>query len=310
MSRGVYATPTYRLPKTLFSVEDKVTKVQERSSYQNIGYEGHQSLVAQKWSEGDLEFPIFDRSFGVILASLIGVPTTSAPASGVYTHTFVLQNDNQHPSMTIAVEEGGIVESAYRLSMIDKLEIKVVPDDMVTCKVSFLGKKSADWTVTMPARIEENKWLGRHLQFKIATLASGLAATTKIPLKSLTLRFEKRLKMDSVNGTVEPVDILNQAFSIEGDIELNLEDKTYKAFMLDGSYRAVRINLVGTTVIGSGTGTPEFLLDLSRVSFDGWESDEKNDEIATQKLTFKALYDVTNANIINSCTLKNTATSY
>jgi hypothetical protein len=309
-TRGTFATPTYRLPKSKFSVEDKVVKVNERGSYANIGYEGNQSLVAQKWAEGDIEFPIFDRSFGVILAALLGVPTTSAPASGVYTHTFALQNDNQHPSVSIAVEEGGIAEMAFRLAMIETLEITYKPDELVTCKVTFMGKRSADWNVTMPAAIAENKFVGRHLQFKIAADTASLTAATKIPLKSLTLRFEKRLRMDSVLGTVDPVDFLNQAFSVEGDVELNLEDKTYRGYMLAGTYKAVRVDLVGDTIIGSGTGVPGLTFDFSRVHFDKWESDEPNDEIAAQSFTFKALYDITNANIINSCTLKNTATSY
>src|SRR3972149_9710146 len=95
-SRGTFVTPTYRLPKTVFSVEDKVTKVNERASYNNIGFEGNQSLVAQKWAEGDIEFPIFDRSFGLILYSLLGTFSTAGPTDSVYTHTFSLQNDNQH----------------------------------------------------------------------------------------------------------------------------------------------------------------------------------------------------------------------
>jgi hypothetical protein len=309
-SRGTFVTPAYRVPKTAITIEDKVAKVNTRASFNNIGYEGDQALVAQKWAEGDLECPLFDRSFGVILCALLGVPTTSAPASGVYTHTFALQNDNQHPSLSIVVAESTISAVAFRLAMIETLELTFQPDQQVMVKVTFMSKRSADWTITWPSIISENKFIGRDLNFKMATLTSGLAAASNIPLRSLTLKFAKRLRMDSVLGTVDPQDFINQAFSIEGDIELNLEDKTYKALMMDGSYRAVRINLVGQTIIGSGSGTPEFLLDLSRVHFEAWESSRPNDEIASQKLTFKALYDVTNANIINSCTLKNTATSY
>lgn len=309
-TRGTFVTPTYRLPKTAITFEDKVLKVNSRASFNNIGFEGDQSLVAQKWAEGDIDFPLFDRSFGLILAGLLGVPTTTGPVDSLYTHTYALQNDNQHPSLSIAVTESDISEMAFRLAMIESVEITFVPDDQVMVKVVFMSKRSADWNFTMPAHIAENKFVGRHLHFKLATAVAGLDAASDIPLKSLTLRFEKRLRMDSVLGTVEPADILNQAFSIEGDIELNLEDKTYKALEIDGSYRAARIDLVNTDILIGAASNPAFRIDLSRVHFEGWESDRPNDEIASQVLTFKALYSLTNSNIINACYIKNIATSY
>lgn len=309
-SRGTYVTPSYWLPKVSLTVEDKVAKVNERSSYGSIGYEGNQSLVAQKWAEGDIEFPVFDRSFGVILYALLGTVSTSAPSNGVYTHTFTLQNDNSHDSLSLSVVESTISEMAFRLAMIESLQLSVVPDGQLMASATFMSRRSADWNVASPAYVAENKFVGRHLNFKLATLTTGLDAAATIPLRSLTIRFEKRLRMDSVLGTVDPADFLNQAISIEGDLELNLEDKTYKALMLDGSYRAARIDFVGDTVIGSGSGTPEFRIDLSRVHFEAWESDRPNDEISSQKITFKALYDITNGNIINNCYLKNTNSSY
>lgn len=310
-TRGTFATPTYWIPKTLISVEDKVTKVNTKASYGNIGGEGNQALVAQKWAEGDFEFPILDRSFGLILYSLLGTLSTSGPVSSVYTHTFTLQNDNQHDSLSISVIEAGIAEMAFRLAMIESMEITIVPDNVVTCRVTFMSKRSADWNHGATSYIAENKFLGRHLTFKLATLTSGLSGASNIPMRSLTIRFIKNLRMDSVLGTVDPADFLNQAFSIEGDMTLNLTDKTYRALMLDGSYRAMSINLKNTdVVIGGGTENPEFNLDLSRVHFEGWESERPNDEIASQTLSFKALHDITNGNIINSCYLKNTASSY
>lgn len=310
-SRGTGVVPAYYLPRTVFTVEDKVTKVNERSSYGNIGYEGNDAPVALKWAEGDIELPLFDRSFGLFLYALLGSLSTSGPSDSLYTHTFSLAQNSQHQSLTIAVKEQGLSTSMlFQLAMIEKLEINIVPDEIVTCRVTFMSKRSKDYSFSNASVIAENKFIGRHLTFKLASLTSGLTAASNIPLKKLTLRFEKRLKTDFVLGTVDPEDILNQAFSIEGDLELNLEDKTYRALMLDGSYRAVRIDLTNTDALIGVSSRPQFTLDLSRVHFDAWESDRPNDEISMQKLTFKALYDITNGNIINSCTLKNAASSY
>ena len=51
-------------------------------------------------------------------------------------------------------------------------------------------------------------------------------------------------KFDSVLGTVEPEDILGQQFSVEGSLELNKEDETYRNYMLGGTYRAMDISFV------------------------------------------------------------------
>jgi hypothetical protein len=193
----------------------------------------------------------------------------------------------------------------YKLAMIESMEMTITPEEVVKLAVTFMAKQGvgSSHTVTYSA---ENKFMGRHLTFKLATLTSGLGAASAISIKKLVLKFEKRLKMDSVLGTVEPIDFLNQAFSIEGDVEMDLEDRTYRDLMMNGSYRAVRIDLTnGDVVIGSGSDNPQFTLDLSRVDFEAWEPARPNDEVSTQSFTFKALYDLTNGNIINSCTLTN-----
>lgn len=311
-SRGTGVVPSFWVPKVSFTVEDKVTKANTRAGYGVIGYEGNQALPALKWAQGDLECPIYDINFGLILYALFGTLNTSGPTNGVYTHTLTIANTNQHQSLTIGVKEGGISTSMlFRLAMIDKLEMTIVPDQVVTIKVSFLSKRSADWTISAASYTAQNKFIGRHLTFKIASLTSGLGAATQSSVKKLTLRFDKRVKVDHVLGTADPEDILNQAMSIEGDLELNLEDKSWRTLMTAGTYNAIRIDLTNTDVtIGSGSGNPQFTLDLSRCHFEAWESNRPNDEISSQKLTFKALYDITNGNIVNSCTLKNTQSSY
>lgn len=310
-SRGTAVVPAFYVPKMAFSVEDRVTKAVSRANYGNIGFEGNQALVAQKWAEGELEMPIFDKMFGLLLYNLLGSLSTSGPSDSAYTHTFSLANSSQHQSLTIAVKEQGLSTSMlFALSMIDKMEITMMPDAVVTVKVTFMSRRSKDYTFSNASVTAENKFLGRHLIFKLATLTSGLSAASAISLKKLVLRFEKRLRNDFVLGTVDAEDVLNQAFSLEADLEMNLEDKTYRALMLDGSYRAARINLINTDVLIGASSRPEFLLDLSRCHFEAWESDRPNDEISSQKVTMKALYDVTNANIINNCYLKNAQASY
>lgn len=308
-SRGAGAAAAFWLPKANVTVEDKVLKARSRPNYGVIGYEGNQAVKVQEWAEGAIEMDLWDKSFGLILLSLLGTVNTTGPSDSLYTHTYTLQNDDQHDSLAISVKEATVADLMFKLAMIDSMQMTIVPEDVVKLVINFMAKRSVGSSNT-PAYVAENPFAGRHLTFKLATLTSGLAAASNIPVKRLVLNFNKRLKMDSVTGTVEPVDFFNQAFSIDGEVELTLENRTYRDLMVNGTYNAVRIDLLNEQALVGVTSNPQFTLDLSRVDFEEWESQRPNDDIALQTFAFHANYDLTNGNIINSCTLKNGQSAY
>lgn len=308
-SRGVGLSPTFWLPKINFTVDDKAMKAASRESYGSIGMDGNQALVAKQWAEGDLEMDMEDKSFGLLLYALLGGKSVSGPTDSAYTHTFTLSNTNQHQSLAISVKESSLSQLMYKLAMIDKLVMTITPDEPVNIQVSFMAKKGVTTTQTV-TYASGNKFLGRDLVFKLATLTSGLSAASTIPLKKLTLTFTKNLVLDHNTGTVQPQDILNQGFRIAGEVELDYQDRTYADLMSNGSYRAVRVVLTNARALIGATSVPTFTIDLSRCEFNSWESQFPNDDIARQKFQFTALYDVTNGNIINSCTLVNAQASY
>lgn len=305
-TRGTGVAPAFWIPKSVVSFDDKVSKSRSTLSYGTIDAFGYDSLVAQKWAEGAIEGDILDKSFGLLLYAAFGT-CNSAVFSGAYKHTFSVEATNQHDSLSIHIDEpnGDLI---FELAMLESLELNCVPDDVVKFVASFKSKSSqAD--VGAATYSAENKFLGRHLVFKVATDTSGLAAATAISLKSLKLKIEKNLIMDQVLGTVQPEDIMNKQFGISGEIVLNYDARTYANYMLDGSYKAVRINLINSDIT-IGTTNPSFLLDLSRVDFDAWEVKRENDEIMTEKITFRALYDITNGNAVNLVELVNATASY
>ena len=305
-NRGVGVAAAYWLPLAVLSYDDKVTKIRSALSFGTINQFGNQSLVAQKWAEGSIESDIFDKSFGLILLATLGT-VSSGSFNSVYKHTFSLQNDNQHDSLTLHIDEPG-ADLVFELAMIEKMELTFLPNDTVKFKIDFKSKSSSG-SVESAVFTAENKFLGRHLAFKIASLTSGLTAATAISLKSLKLTFTKNLVLDQTLGTVQPEDILNRAFNITGELMLDYEDRTYANLMLDGTYRAMRIDLVNSDIT-IGSTNPAFRIDLSRVDFDAWEPTRENDEIVNQKITFNALWDITNGNVINDCYLVNEQASY
>jgi hypothetical protein len=309
-SRGGGITPTYWLPKINFTIENKTIKARSRQNYGVIGMDGNQAIPAKVWAEGSLEMDMHDKSFGLLLLALLGAETPSGPTDSAYTHTYTLANTNTHQSLAITAKESSLSTQMFKLAMIKSMTLELTPEAPVKVTVDFQAKKGVDAVVPSATYVVENKFLGRDLAFKIAALTGNLAAATAIPVKKLTLKIEKNTMLDHSLGTVQPQDILNQGFRITGDVELDYQDRTYVDYMTNGTYKAVRIALTNSRTLIGATSVPVFTLDLSRVEFDAWESAAANDAIMTQKFTFTALYDITNGNIINSCTLVNAVATY
>ena len=303
--RGTGVAPTYWLNATAFSHKDVVVKANSEATTGGI-WGGDQSLVARKMAEGDIEVEMDDNSFGLILLATLG-DVSSAVFGGANKHTYTLQNDAQHPSLSISTDDP-INEQIFEFGMIDSLSMEFLPEEIVKYTVAFKSKNAADSSVT-PAFAAANKFLGRQLEIKVASLASGLTAASKVQVSRAAITFEKNTDFYNVVGSVQPEDIYNKRFNVTGELELSYEDDTFRDFMNDGSYQALRFDLVNSDVT-IGTTNPSFRIDLSRVEFEGWEPAYPLDDLVTQTITFSALYDYTNGDLINDLYLINKVTSY
>lgn len=309
-TRGVGVAPTFKVPKVLFDHDLKATTVVNQAGYGGI-WEGNQGLVATKWAEGVLETEFYSRSMGVFLYALLGSLSTSGPSDSAYTHTFSLQNDILHDSLSLFATDPNKTEQ-FEMSMIESMEITIVPDDLVKVSIEFASKPPTDTSEPVGVSyVAESKFLGRHASVKLAALTGDLAAASKLSgVKEFTIRIAKNLQKNFVLGTVSPEDINNRKFEITGTITMDFTADTYRDFFEAGTYRALRLNLNNVDALIGATSTPQFTLDLSRIFIEAWEREIPIDEIATETLTFRALYDLTNGNVINSCTLVNNTASY
>lgn len=304
--RGTGVAPSLWLNATAFSYLDKVVKVRTNAGYGGI-WGGDQALVAQKWADGEIEVEMGDQSFGAIMIATLGTISTAAYL-GAYKHTFTLQNDNAHDSLSIHTKDP-IGDLIFELSMVESLTIEMIPEDLVKYTVAFKSKPSQASSSTV-SYVAENKFLGRHAKLYIENATGDLGSSEDICVKRISLVFTKNLEDNYCLGTVQPTDIMNKIFTITGEIELNYETRTYRDYMLDGDYKAMRIDIINTDVT-IGTTNPSFRIDLSKVDFDEWDSDHSLDDIVTQTINFTALYDLdTNDNIINDCYLINEKDDY
>lgn len=301
-TRGTPVNPTFWIPYTTMSFKDTVEEAREEQGMGVIA-DGDSKYVVLKMGEGDVEAQIYDKALGVILTGVMGAVPSSA-GGNPYTHTYTLANTNQHKSLSLYWTDPDRSDM-YALSMIDNFEISVEPTGIVEYTIGFKSKVGKDWTAqTSNYTSLGSKFLHQHLSFKVAAVVGDLAAATAISLKNLKLTINKNTVFDSVMGTVEPEDILNQQLSVEGEIELNLEDDTWRDYMVNGTYRAMEIKLYKDA-------NSSLTLQFPRVDFSGWEPDYSLNDISKQKINFKANYDAANAlDIISTCSLINTTASY
>lgn len=304
-TRGTLVAPTFWLPKTNFTVDDKVAKARFNGNY-GVLAGGDDALVAQKWSEGDIEYEIGDKTVALILYALFG-SLSSASFNSAYKHTLTVGNTVQHQSLSLMVNDpigaasGDNETVAFARAMINSFELNVGLGDLARSITNFMAMPHTDYTRQTPSYTAENKFAHQHLVFKVANDTSGLDAAAKINLQNLTLRVNKNTIRENALGTVQPVDILNRKIEISGTIQLTYEDRTYRDYMLNGTKKAVRIALVNSDVT-IGSTNPQIQIDLPIVDFSEWEPAAGLDEVASQEINFTALYDVTNSVLIGANT--------
>lgn len=301
-TRGTAVSPTYWLPFVTMSFKDTIESAREEQGMGKIA-DSDSFYVTMRMGEGEIESQLYDAALGYILTSLLGaVPVTTG--ANPYTHTFTLSQTNQAKTLSLYWTDP---DRSYMFpnAVVDSLQMSVEPSGIVSWTVGFKTKGSKDWAAQTPNfTAVGNKFLHQHLQFRLASAIGGLSGATPISLKSLELTISRNTIFDNVIGTVEPEDILSQQISVEGSINLNLEDDTYRNYMLANTYRAAEIKLLRST-------SSSLTLQLPRVDFSEWEPDYTLNEIAKQSINLKANYDVANAlDIISTATLINTKVSY
>lgn len=301
-TRGVVPSTLFWLPFSKMSFDDKTVTVREKQGLGKIA-DGDSSYVTQLNAEGDVESEVYDKALGCLLTGVFGANSTPS-GGGPYTHTYTLTNTNQHQSLSVVYQDPDQTK-VFPNAMIDNWKMTVDQNGIVQHAFGFKSKVSRDWsTLTANYTSLGSKFLHQHLSFKLASTIGGLSAATGISLKKLEVEIKKNAMFDSVLGTVEPEDVLNQQLSVDINFELLKTDDTYRQLELAGTYKAMEIKLTN--------GASSILtLQLPRVSFDKWEQDRKLDDIVSQKITGHGNYDAANAlDIISTITLVNQQASY
>lgn len=300
--RGTPVTPAYWIPNAKMTFADDIESANENQGLGNIA-DQDSFFVTFRVGQGAVDAQLYDRGLGYLLMSLLGaVPVTAG--SNPYTHTFTLSQTNTAQSLTFYWKDPDR-SYIFPLAVVDSLKITAAPKGMVEYTFSIKSKTARDWaTQTQDFTTPGSKFLHQHLQVRVAANVAGLAAAPRLNLTQFEFNINRNAMFDEVMGTSEPVDVLSQQLAVEGTLSLKLEDDTYRNLFLANTYKAMEVKFVN----GANSALQ---LQMPRVSFQKWDPDYTLNQIATQKISFKANYDAANAlDIISTAVLTNTKSSY
>lgn len=308
--RGTGVAPTNLLGDVNYTLEDKANKAESGEALGTIAGIGSQAIVTGRFSEGNIECEIDAKSLPIILKSVFG-SLSSAAEGADYKHTIGWLESNQHPTFSITLDDpnGDLI---FEGCMVDTFEFNVTQDEIVKAQVGIKAFPSRDSDFSHTAILDASyKFVGRDMTFKVADDKTDLTAATGLCIKDFSMTVNKNVDYDDCLGTLEPEDILNKQVVIEGSITLNYEDRTIRNYMLNGTTKAIRIDLVNTReTLAGGANNPAFRIDLAKCHFKEWESTRGNDDIVGQTVNFTALYDVDNDEVVADCYVINDTASY
>ncbi len=303
-SRGIAeALATYYIP---FSdsplLEEKQEQVKREQSHGviegSIGAE-----ITKEWAEGQINAPIGDRHFGLVLLATLGACTTvqnSDPSGLVYDHDFQIAQSSQHPSLTVFMSDPlSGQDYKHSLGVISSLEIKYDFGKIIEYTAGIMAKKGETASLT-PSTLSEHVFTSKHFKFEYADNKAGLSSPTEVKLKSLKFKINKNVESDDVLGSSEPVDFINKRPVIEGSLEAVWQnEQDFKEDFIEGNYRAIKITLEGDETIGTST-KPKIEIILAKVKMAEVARPINNDDVVTQSVKFEAHYSVDDAEMVRA----------
>lgn len=299
--RGTAQDPTMSIPIKELSYDTKTVIKEIGGAMGNI-QQNRETVVTKKFAEGSFKADMDDKAMGYILTGLFGaVPTTTGTTN--YVHTFAIANNNVHQSLGIRIQDPNI-NVDFPLAMIDSFDFSVEPENIVEYNVNFRSRGGADTTTDTPVYTALGN-IFNHTQavIKIASNVAGLAASSAVSVTNFKLSVKKNVEDFNDLGSITTAEIVNKMIEVEGEIELGYSDQVYRDLMLAGTYQAMSITL--TKGINNSIS-----FTMPKLPFSGWEPNKPLDDIATQTVKFKALYDATNSADLISAVLKNQTTNY
>jgi hypothetical protein len=282
-TRGTSVAPTYWVPDTEFSFQDKDMITPDNSAFGRLEDFTDADLM-QQWGQGSLGGPLRDGHIGVILKALFGgyAVANHTGETTIKDHTFTVANNCSHPSLTLVSADAN-ENIRFALAMVDKFELDYDLGKYVMYKCDFQSKKSATGTDTV-AYTAENKFRPQDVTIKFAATTAGLAAATPVKLKKLKLMIDPVLTREHVLGTIDVDDINNLSFKTTVSFDLVYNDLTYKNNIFNQTRQALSIDIARPDITLGTAAHPELSFIFQPGFFDKWQKNVKLDGLVDQTI--------------------------
>jgi len=304
-TRGAWVSADIKtwFEKTGSSFNDRYTLVEDDGSVGSI-VSSSDVFKTEEFADWSFDWYVKLNSLGLFLLNVLWNKTTTEPSTGVFSHNFTVLESNTHPSLVIAKKDP-ISSKLYKLAMVKSFELTAEIGKIATLSVEFESKPwTVDWTITKSYEVDHTM-LSRFGVFKYANTYVGLDATSGVCIRSFKLKFEMNTEKRGCISSIAPAEIFNKTFTVSWTIELDYLNDTLKDIASAASKKAILFGMTDTDTDLGGWNNPQLEFRFYRVAFTSWDSTQDNDEISTQTLNFKALYDFGNSATL-TCKLVNT----
>ncbi len=308
-TRGTAVTPTFWVPQLSADFQNHSDQVWNESVFGVLNkYTG--SEIVRDYAGGKIEGKITDITFGLILYAAFGSYSNALHAGEtlVDDHTFTQSQANTTQSLTITRKDGNS-DKNYPLAMLKSLEITVMVGEFVKWNADFISKKGVTGTDTVSYTLE-NEFKAKYAVVKMAANTAGLGAATAIPLKSLKLKFDRKINPYYIFGQNDPGEIFNEDFTTSGEMVLRYTDQTYENLQFNNTVQAFLLDLKNTDVTIGATTNPELKFTFPKVDAESWKVDMNKENIVEQTVGFRGLYDFTSASEVTAVLTNTKITAY
>jgi len=307
-TRGTSASSGYWIPKSSLDFYDQVEYIKQEAPF-GVNHEFQDADLAKKMGSGNIEFPVFSDSIGVILAAVFGAtPTTSdVTTNESYSHVFSVAQNATHQTVTITKKDP-VEELEFVYSMIDSFELSYSLGEYLSASVGFESKSGETASETV-SYTNLPKFRPQDTKIYIADTVSGLDSGTEVKVESFTLSISKNTEEYMAHGSLEREDIFNNRFSYSGSMELLWDSTTFKDLFKGGSKKALRIESINTNeTIGASSDNPSLTFDIAPAIVEELAPQEDNSSVVRQSVGFTGIYDVENDQSIEATLINGVAT--
>lgn len=306
-TRGTAVAIANWTPKTNLDFQQQSEVINDESSLWVIA-DSTDSYVTKRWAEGNIEGNVNINNFGYAMLSAFGAVTSAETVgTGAYQHDFTIFESNEHPTLTIGVDDPVEGDLAFAWAMLESLEVSGEVGGFVTFTASYKSKKEASATHTVTYTTDYTM-LARHCGIKLADTLAWLSWASNVCVQSFSISINKNLEEDLCLSSIEPVDFNNTQLTVEGSMTLQFENTEQRDNYLSAKKKSLRITIEDTNTVIGVSDSPALEFDFSKVKITEWTKNQGNDDIVTQDITFKAFYDTAEAQIVKAKLINTQAT--